>query len=190
MEDNNNFYKIGLPSNVRIRSQIIFGVLLFLFLSLSVSSVYAGVKTGRFRKVLIEPLSALVKSLEARVNSPSTEVQYPSFNATSSSNVDSEVNSQAGNYQAPNNSYAAPYVYPTIVYKSYDEIKKEQDAWWAQAQEQTQKLSEDSKNSLEQFRLDSQKKMDEFKKEGQQGMEQFQLESEQKMEEFKQKYGF
>lgn len=175
---------MGLPSHIRLRSQIIFGVLLFLFLSFSVSSVYAGVKTGRFKKVLVEPLSNLMKSLEARVNTPSTEVDYSSFNATSSSNVNIEINSPRSNYQAP-----TPYVYPTIATKSYEEIKKEQDAWWAQVEAQNKKLSEQSKSNLEQFRIDSQKQMEEFKAQGQQGMDQFQAESQKKMDDFKKQYG-
>lgn len=186
----NNYYKIGLPSSVRFRSQIIFGILLFLFLSFSASGVYAGIKTGRLEKALVDPIVSFIKALENQPANLSTEAEYPSFNATSSSSVNIEINSQESNYQTPSSrSYSTPYTYPTIKYKSYEELNKDQDEWWAKVQEQNKKLSEESRNNLEQFRLNSQQKLEEFKKEGQQGMEQFQLESQQKMEEFKQKYG-
>lgn len=190
----NNYYKIGLPSSVRFRSQIIFGILLLLFLSFSASGVYAGIKTGRLEKALVEPVVAFVKSLESTTDTLDTELTdfetYPSFNATSSSSVNIEINSQEDSYQTPSNrTYSTPYAYPTIAYKSYEELNKEQDEWWARVQEENRRLSEESKRSLEQFRADSQSKLENFKKEGQQGMEQFQLESQQKMEEFKQKYG-
>lgn len=187
----NNYYKIGLPSSIRFRAQIIFGLLLILFLSFSVSGVYAGVKTGRFEKVLVEPVASFIESLGSQADNLSTgREEYSSFNASSSSEVNIDINSQDSDNRIPSDrQYNTPYAYPSIKYKSYEEIKKEQDEWWAQVQEQNKQLSEQSRRDIEQFRIDSQIKLNEFKKEGQQGLEQFQKESQQKMEEFKQKYG-
>lgn len=187
----NNHYKIGLPSRIRFRSEIIFIILIIGFLSFFISGVYAGVKSGRLNEAIVEPLKNFVVELqtEEEYAKPFIE-EYPSFNATSSSSVNVEINSQEGIYQTPSDRiYSTPYTYPTIKYKSYEEIKKEQDDWWAKVQEQNRRLSEESKRSLEQFRLDSQRKLENFKKEGQQGLDQFQQESEQRLQEFKQKYG-
>ena len=183
------YYKIGLPSSIHFRSQIIFGLLLVLFLSFSVSGVYAGVKTGRLEEAIVKPLKNFIEEiLKQDYAKPQTE-EHPSFNATSSSNVNIENNSRQNSSNRSYSIPSTPYAYPTIQYKSYEEIKKEQDEWWVGVQEQNKKLSEESRKSLEEFRADSQRKLESFKKEGQQGFEQFQQESERKMEEFKQKYG-
>lgn len=188
------YYKIGLPSPIRFRSQIIFGVLLFLFLSFSVSGVYAGIKTGRFEEVFITPVADFVKALENQPANLSKEVEFPSFDATSSSGINVEINSEESNYQTPSdNSDNVIYVYPTIAYKSYEEINKEQDEWWAKAQEQNRQLSEQSKREFEEFRTNSLKRMEEFKKQGELDSLEFKKNAEQwqqeSLEEFKLKYG-
>lgn len=198
MQDNNH-YKIGLSSEVRFRSQIVFIILLIGFLSFFASGVYAGVKSGRLKEAMVEPLKNFVEELLTEEKYAKTFIEdKPSFKSTSSSEVNIEINTNQADSSNTNSANRSlykytPTLYPTIASKSWEQIKKEQDEWWARVQEENRRLSEQSKRELEEFRANSQQKMEEFRKQGDKEsaarLEQWRQESEQKTQEFKQKYG-
>ena len=188
-------HKIGLPLHIKSRSKIIFGLVSVCFLGFSVSGAYAGIKTGKFNSVFIEPLKKFTASMETKQDFSNINTENtPYLNGSSSVNVDVKINSngQGTQYDSSNSSMVYPTSVPTSIQsfsKTLEQIQQEQADWWAKVQARQQQLSEQSIKDLEQFKADSEKKMQEFEQQGQQGIEDFQKENEQKMQEFKDKYG-
>src|SRR3990167_2588909 len=116
MTKKSNYYKVGLDPEVRLRSQLIFGVLTILFLISFGWGIYAGVKSGKFNQVLLEPTQNFFKEL-ATVTEPS-DVSLDLLESTPSGTVN--INIQNNTQGSPTKTQSkttqpqvTPYQVPT-----------------------------------------------------------------------------
>ena len=192
MTKKSNYYKVGLDPEVRLRSQLIFGVLTILF-SISFGwGIYAGVKSGKFNQVLIEPTKNFFKEL-ATVTEPS-DVSLDLLESTPSGTVN--INIQNNTQGSPTKTQSkttqpqvTPYQVPTYTTndksfeqrvaeqnaaadKAYQEAIKKQKEWAAQQraagqtwlQEQSAKDEAASKAWYDAAVQQSQQNLEEWKK--------------------------
>lgn len=178
-------YKIGLGPKILSRARLILGSLLLLLTVVTIAGVHQGVTSGDFDRVLLKPFREFGNAFEKAINPEPTPIATSSATLQSPTPIPTSQTTKPV-YAPPQTKQSIPAPYP---YKTYEQIKKEQDDWWTKVQEENRRLSEQSKKELEQFRQQSQQNLKEFEQQGQIGLEQFRLESEQKMEEFRQKYG-
>lgn len=179
-------YKIGLGPKILSRARLILGSLLLLLTVVIIAGVHQGVTSGAFDRILLKPFREFADDLNKALKTTAPPVSTSSgIPTTVSTPASKPVKTNKPAYTIPQTkSTPTPYLY-----KTYDQIKKEQDEWWARVQEENRRLSEQSKKELEQFRQQNQQNLKQFEQEGQTGLEQFRQESERKMEEFRQKYG-
>ena len=169
---------------ILFRARLVFGALIILVLLFFATTVIAGVNTGELQKKIIKPVKNLGQGFkEVMISLSKSEEKKPTVSqltATSSAIINVEVNNSAvRSFGSGGNTYSVKYQYPTYppvpTYsgKSAEQLKQEQDAWFAKVQEENRQKSLDSQRQLEQFKADSQKSMEQFKLEGQQGLEDF-----------------
>lgn len=176
-------YKIGLGPKILSRARFILGSLLLILTIVTIAGAHQAIASGDFDRILLKPFREFAADFEKAINSE------PIPTATSSETLQSPT---PGPTAKPAKQYVPSQInqQPTYSpYKTYEQIKKEQDEWWTRVQQQNRQFSEQSQKELEQFRQQSQQNLKQFEQQGQAGLEQFRQESERKMEEFRQKYG-
>lgn len=182
----NNYYQIGLGSQFLARSRFVFLVLIALTLLSSILVVVVGVRNGEWRKRVVDPVNNIVSALE-ELSKPSDPSLYsigplPTVALTSPTPaVSRQVQQKAA--QPQKTVIENKVVYPTITYNSdinnstggsrSDQWKKEQDAWWAEVQEENRQKAEQNNREYERFKADSEKSYQDAVNRGATSMQQF-----------------
>lgn len=185
---NGSFYQVGLGNKFLQRARLIFGILLLLFILLSGSTIYAGITTGEWDKLVVKPLQNFANDFASglSVALELDEEVNELFIATSSANIKVEINVDnitptvvPKKSNSVNRQYSPPVkvevVYPSPSYsgKSYEEWKKETDEWWANAQEESRRKSEESRKAVEAFGAQSDQNYQDAVNRGATGMQEF-----------------
>jgi hypothetical protein len=184
--DNEIKLKTGFSFRKLLVTMMIFLVFFSLVVFGSVRVVAAGIKSGGLDSKIAKSLNMIAENFNTLftsekdnisgqnnvTNNPRLveEIKYatPSPTLTPLVTVKKVINQQK--------KIVKPTVQPTIqnYNKSYDDALIQQEEWWSKVQAENQKLSDESKRSLEEFKKQSEQNMADFDNQAQQGMIDFQ----------------
>lgn len=179
-------HKPTIIKDVLHRARIVFSSIIIVGMVGTVSWYYIGITSGQMQHDILDPIKQKLRDFSSYLSQTENEptaspsARWRMYLVTPTPNTSSTTRTTKSTYKTPRQTPSSG--------KSYEQIKQEQDAWWAEVQAENDRLSAQSKQELDAFRAQSEANMKIFEEQGQQGMIDFQKQNEAQMEAFRQKY--